>query len=409
VPDGADRPRTVVPPAPFRRLTRHTEDGELAGVCAGLGVRFGQDPVLFRVAFVTSIALGGLGLLLYAIAWGAIPRAQGAPTRPPRRDLPRLAGLVLISAAGLAVLNSAGLWWGPAAWPVLLAGIGLAILYGPGGAFRDGGRIGSLRTWWSDAPGTAGRAVLGALLVLAGGVAFLQLTGRLVQTGRAIGGLAVLVLALALVFGPWLARLVRTLGAERAARIRSQERAEVGAHLHDSVLQTLALIQRRADSPREVATLARKQERELRAWLAGDGDRPLDATLVTALEDTAAEVEETFDVTVDVVAVGDRPLGDCEAALLAAAREAMVNAARFAGEAGPISVYVEATDTGLEVFVRDRGPGFDPAAVPADRRGVRESILGRMERHGGWATIEPAPGGGTEVALRLTGAGGSPA
>ena len=202
---------------------------------------------------------------------------------------------------------------------------------------------------------------------------------------------------------------MRTLGAERAARIRSQERAEVAAHLHDSVLQTLTLIQRRADDPREVATLARRQERELRAWLSGDGDRDADATLVGALQDTAAEVEDTFDATVEVVAVGDRPLDEPATALLAAAREAMVNAARFAAQGGPISVYAEVKDAVTEVFVRDRGPGFDLAAVPGDRRGVRESIIGRMGRNGGSARIAAAPGGGTEVVLRLGGEGGSAA
>lgn len=389
------------PAAGRPRLARRTERGEISGVCAGLGERFGLDPVLFRIAFVTAVALGGAGIAAYAVAWAVIPRAYGSPERPPRRDWLRIAGLLLIASAGLGVLQAVGLWWGTVAWPLLLAGTGLAVLYGPGGAFRDRATL-PLRTWWSDTPGViVGRAVLGAVLVLAAGIAYLQITGNLVQTGQAVAGLAVVLLALGLVFGPWLVRLVRTLGAERAARIRSQERAEVAAHLHDSVLQTLALIQRRSEDPKQVATLARRQERELRGWLAGDGSRPLDTTLVGALEDAAADVETTLAVAVEVVGVGDRPLDERGAALVGAAREAMTNAARFAGANGPVSVFAEVTANAVEVFVRDRGPGFDPDAIPADRRGVRESILGRMERHGGTAAIHSTPGSGTEVVLRL--------
>lgn len=389
------------PAAGRTRLARRTERGEIAGVCSGLGERFGLDPVIFRIAFVSAVALGGAGIAAYAVAWAVIPRAYGSPARPPRRDWVRIAGLLLIATAGLGVLQAVGLWWGTVAWPLLLAGTGLAVLYGPGGAFRDRATL-PLRTWWSDTPGViVGRAVLGAVLVLAAGIAYLQITGNLVQTGQAVAGLAVVLLALGLVFGPWLVRLVRTLGAERAARIRSQERAEVAAHLHDSVLQTLALIQRRSEDPKQVATLARRQERELRGWLAGDGERPLDTTLVGALEDAAVDVETTFSALVEVVAVGDRPLDERGAALVGAAREAMTNAARFAGSAGAVSVFAEVTANAVEVFVRDRGPGFDPSAIPADRRGVRESILGRMERHGGTAAIHSTPGTGTEVVLRL--------
>ncbi len=174
----------------------------------------------------------------------------------------------------------------------------------------------------------------------------------------------------------------------------------LAAHLHDSVLQTLALMQRQADNPREVAGLARRQERELRAWLNGGRPWGERSTVAEALELAAAEVEEAHGVAVDVVAVGDRRLDDDAEALVAAAREAIVNAAKFAGGA-PVSVYAEAGEDGVEVYVRDRGPGFDPDAVPADRRGVRESIVGRMERHGGSATIHSTAGEGTEVELRM--------
>jgi signal transduction histidine kinase len=205
---------------------------------------------------------------------------------------------------------------------------------------------------------------------------------------------------IALIFAPWIVRLVRSLGAERAERIRSQERAEMAAHLHDSVLQTLALVQRRADDPSEVSALARRQERELRAWLSGRTAARDERKLVTALEEAAGEVERERGVEVDVVAVGDRLLDERGEALVAATREAMLNAAKF-GRGSTVDVYAETSDGRMQVFVRDRGPGFDPAHVPPDRRGVRESIVGRMERNGGRATVSSTPGGGTEVELVL--------
>ena len=207
----------------------------------------------------------------------------------------------------------------------------------------------------------------------------------------------VVVVVLVLILAPWWLRLVRGLTAERAERIRSQERSEVAAHLHDSVLQTLALMQKRAGDPREVANLARRQERELRAWLNGRRAEPGDS-LASSLEAAAAEVEETHRVPIDVVAVGDAPLDERGAALVAAAREALVNAAKF-GDGAPVSLYAEVGEDRTEVFVRDRGPGFELSRVPEDRRGVRESILGRMRRHGGRAAIHSSPGEGTEVEL----------
>jgi len=244
------------------------------------------------------------------------------------------------------------------------------------------------------------RTGLGVALVVAAGLAFLQATGALSAARDAVLAALVAVVVLAVIFAPWVLRLVRSLGAERAERVRSQERAEMAAHLHDSVLQTLAMVQKRADDPREVAALARRQERELRTWLSGRGAAAGERRLETALEAVAGDVEREHGVPVEVVAVGDAGLDERGEALLAAAREAIVNAAKF-GEGSTVSVYAEAGDARLAVFVRDSGPGFDPAAVPADRRGVRESIVGRMERHGGRATIASSPGEGTEVELVL--------
>jgi signal transduction histidine kinase len=337
---------------------------------------------------------------------------------------------LLVLGIMLAVRNS-GLWFSDAlVWPVVLAAGGAALIWRQSQAgAEDEARSSS--AWRSDpeapprpatteppllasvrmaaqevrrvtsASGPAsGRATLGVALVIAAGIAFLWLNNALRPARDVLLAILVVIVAAALILAPWWLRLVRGLAAERTERIRSQERAEMAAHLHDSVLQTLAMVQRRADDPREVAGLARRQERELRAWLNG-GRLPgqqTAATLAAALEATAVEVEETHGVPVDVVAVGDSALDEAGEAVVAAVREALVNAAKFA-DGGPVSVYAELDDERIEVFVRDRGPGFDLHEIPADRRGVRESILGRMERHGGRASVHTAPGGGTEVEL----------
>jgi signal transduction histidine kinase len=246
--------------------------------------------------------------------------------------------------------------------------------------------------------GVVSRTGLGIVLILAAGAVFLSSTGTFGAVRDVLTVALVVAVALGLILAPFVVRLVRSLGDERSARIRSQERAEVAAHLHDSVLQTLALVQKRADDPRAVAALARSQERELRAWLSGrsPGDTK---RLGAALEAAAGEVEHDHGVPVEVVVVGDREVDAGVQALVAAAREAMVNAAKHAG--GEVAVYAEATDGRVEVFVRDRGRGFEPATVPADRRGIAESIVGRMARHGGRARIHSTPGEGTEVELTL--------
>jgi signal transduction histidine kinase len=261
------------------------------------------------------------------------------------------------------------------------AGVAAAVLMARSGlAKSQRGRIG------------AGLMVLGVVLVFSA----LPSLGGLQSFAFAV---IVVLGASVLLFGPWWLGMTRALTAERTARIRAQERAEVAAHLHDSVLQTLALIQRRADDPAEVALLARRQERDLRAWLNADATASAD-TLHGALLRAASDIEADHGVEIEVVCVGDRPLDDDTGALAGAAREAILNAAKFAG-AGRIDVYAEASAERAEVFVRDRGAGFDPAAVPADRRGVSESIVGRMARHGGRAVVRSTPGAGTEVELVL--------
>jgi signal transduction histidine kinase len=217
--------------------------------------------------------------------------------------------------------------------------------------------------------------------------------------------LAALVVATAviLISAPFWRALLRRLGTERVARARADERANVAAHLHDSVLQTLALIQKRSDDPEQVARLARRQERELRDWLADNEPSRPDERLADALRAAAAEIEDAHGTPIEAVVVGDARLDDRSRALVAASREALTNAVKFASAGGPVRLYAEIDSAAARVFVDDRGPGFDPDAIPADRRGVRESIIGRMQRHGGSAEIRSAPGEGTEVELGLGG------
>jgi signal transduction histidine kinase/phage shock protein PspC (stress-responsive transcriptional regulator) len=400
----AARPEASQPPP----LRRDREGAVLGGVCAGLGRRLGIDPIVLRVVFIAATAAGGIGVLLYALAWILVPaegesRAGGLriPRVPGGRDSWSVAGgMGLLVLALLLLFREWGLWIGDGlVWPVVLAAAGGALIWRQSANAADPAPA-------AEAParrggGNAlGRAALGVALVVGAALLFLYFNDALRPARDVLLPVVVVVVAGALILAPWWIRLVRGLADERAERIRSQERAELAAHLHDSVLQTLALMQRRAENPREVAGLARRQERELRAWL--NGGRPLGerGTLAAALELAAAEVEDDHGVAVDVVTVGDCPLDAGAEAIVAAAREALVNAAKFAGPE-PVSVYAEVGDERVEVFVRDRGPGFDPGAVPDDRRGVRESIVGRMRRHGGDAVVHSGAGAGTEIELRL--------
>ena len=241
------------------------------------------------------------------------------------------------------------------------------------------------------------QVVVGVLLVAAG--AGLYLTGNeSSDPRRGLVALAAVLAGLALMGGPWWWRLSRELAAERQERIRAQERDEVAAHIHDSVLQTLALIQRSANQPRTVASLARQQERELRAWLYGDPNPAPEQSVAAALQRASDEIEDLHGVVVETVEVGDCPVDDGLRALVQSSREALANAARHSG-ADSVSVYLEVEPHQVTVFVRDRGVGFDPDGVPADRRGIVESIVGRMNRHGGKAAVRSQPGEGTEVEL----------
>jgi signal transduction histidine kinase len=239
----------------------------------------------------------------------------------------------------------------------------------------------------------------GAVLVVVGITGFLATRGELQQAREGLLSTVAVVVGLAVLSGPWWFRMAADLRDERRERIRVQERAELAAHVHDSVLQTLALI-RKADDLREVSRLARSQERELRTWLYAPAGPDGEGTLSAALEQAAAEVEEDHGLAVEVVVVGDCPTSPRITALVAAAREALVNAAKHAG-VDTVQVYAEVGGERVEVFVKDRGSGFDPAAVPEDRYGLAQSVVGRMERHGGRAVVRTAPGEGTDVRLEV--------
>jgi signal transduction histidine kinase len=298
-----------------------------------------------------------------------------------------IGALLLLEALGVIRISFA------LVFALALAAAGVAVLWRQVDDSQRARWLGGDRPWLRIA-----RTVVGIALVIVGAAIFLAVRGDLAAARDGLGATLIVVAGLAVVTWPVWMRLVRELSDERRARIRSQERAEIAAHLHDSVLHTLTLIQRHVEDPREVAKLARAQERALRSWLYGRAENT--GTFQAAIESTAAEVEETHGAPIDVVVVGDRPLDERLAAELAAAREAMVNAAKY-GQGAPISVYAEVEQDAVTVFVKDRGPGFDQDTVPADRLGIRHSIVGRMQRHGGRAVVKSTSGGGTEVRLTM--------
>jgi signal transduction histidine kinase/phage shock protein PspC (stress-responsive transcriptional regulator) len=377
-----------VPPG----LVRAGDNRIVAGVAGGTGRYFGVDPTAVRLALVVLTFANGVGAVLYLVGWALLPDEDPAAPPPPGRapTTERALGLGLLTLGTVLFFGNAGLAFPPGVvWAVVLSAVGFGLVWSH--TDEEDRTRGLL---WRAAGG-------GVLLVVGLGVLFAS--GGVLSTIGAVG-LVVLAtgLGVALLMGPWILRLWRDLAAERRERIRSEERSEIAAHLHDSVLQTLALIQR-ADAPGRARTLARRQERELRAWLfderAPDGDGDV-ATLNAALERVVTDVEDRYDIEVDLVLVGDCPMDGKVDALVAAVREAAHNAARHA-DVPEVSVYVEVEPQRVTAFVRDRGKGFDLDAVEPGRVGVRESIVGRMARHGGRAEIHTAPGEGTEVVLEV--------
>jgi signal transduction histidine kinase len=392
------------------RLERSRNDRMLAGVAGGIARHLGISPALVRIGFVALSVAAGFGIIVYVLTWVLAPleapTADGSaePRRSRRIGARQVLGIGLVAIGIAVVLWFAGLWFGGEhGWPIVLAAIGFAILWA---RRTDEGR----GRWTLSGLGTPletvvsgevslPRVAIGSALILGSMGLFLAANTSLAAAGNVLLAMIVAIGGAALLAGPWVWSMGRQLVEERSSRVRSEARAEMAAHLHDSVLQTLALIQR-AKAPREMASLARTQERELRAWLYGRAPELAGVRLRDAIDSMAGRIERQHQVSVEAVVVGDAEMDDGLRGLVNACAEAVANASVHSG-ATTISVYVEVEPDRVSAFVRDQGSGFDPAVVPPDRRGIADSIVGRMERRGGDAQVNSRPGGGTEVVLSL--------
>lgn len=410
---------------PLRKLYRSGDGRWLGGVARGLAGHLGLPVIWVRLIFVGLFTADGLGALLYAAFWFFVPLGVGGvdAERPPsavtsetapdgrrrlvarKPDKGQLVALLAMVIVALVFVGNVDLGSSTKAYliPTLLVAAGVALVW------RQADNAQRAR-WMAVGRRrrtlTIARAGAGVLLVGAGVSGIFVLQGSTSHLSSVLQAALAVLVGVALLAGPYLVRMMQDLSEERLMRIRAQERAEVAAHVHDSVLHTLTLIQRNAENASEVRRLARAQERDLRQWLykpEGTGKDEADEpdTLAEAVRRDAAEVEDKHGVPIEVVIVGDCPLDDRLTAQTQAAREAMVNAAKYGGEGGAVQVFAEVEGETVFVSVRDRGPGFDLDSVPDDRMGVRESIIGRMQRNGGTARLRAVPGGGTEVELEM--------
>ncbi|MPZ62817.1 MAG: PspC domain-containing protein [Propionibacteriales bacterium] len=409
---------------PLRRATRSTEDRLLGGVASGLAGHLGLPVLWVRLGFIAAATISGFGALVYAVLWVLLPldrKFEDAPAglaaaerrglRTPQgsrrwQDAGSLVALAAVGLGAVIVVGQTGFGGDLVFWPFVLAAVGLAVLWRQADEAQrarwadTSSRLNPARAIFGGGGLAAGaRLIVGAALLVTALAALIAQSGNVALLDDLLLATVVGVVGIGLIVWPWIYRLTSDLSTERRERIRSQERADMAAHLHDSVLQTLAMIQTQSGDPRRVAKLARAQERDLRRWLYDEVPDAGDS-LATVLRIAAAEVEDTHDLPVEVVTVGDRPLDDDLAAMGRAAREAMLNAAKHSG-ADKVDVFAEIGENAVEVFVRDRGVGFDPAMVPEDRYGVRGSIISRMERHRGEADVRSSPGEGTEIRLKL--------
>jgi signal transduction histidine kinase len=394
-------------------LRRDTSDRLAGGVAAGVAAWKGFNVTTVRIVFVlASLIPSGFFVPLYVVAWLLIPAAGedgsiGSRARSDSRGIALAAGLASALAFLLAVVGVFNVGWITGyAWPQVVTVAGLVLIWRNGSPDEQatlrrlaeplGAATGpGTRTRWS-----AIRLTIAGLLVL-GGAGWLASAHESLALLRPLGGVVLVIAGLVLLLGPWWLRVARDLVLERQARVRAEERADIAARVHDSVLQTLALIQRRADDPQKVVQLARLQERELRSWLfEGRSPDDVDLTLAAGVRQIQQDVEARYGVPVEAVTVGDCELDENLNALLAAAREATVNAAKWSG-ASVISVFAEVEPDSVSLVVRDRGKGFDPSAVPEDRKGLAESVHGRMTRRGGTASVVSGLGEGTKVSLKM--------
>ncbi len=391
------------PPRP--PLVRDRSRGWTPGVCAAVAAHLGVSRRSVRWTFVLLTLAGGAGLAAYVFLWALTPEGDvaadplstpGSGTAPERRQwavVLVVGGLLVVGGAVLLTPVLGGGVIGSVLVPLFTIAIGAIVAWSN---LDDAQRS----RWLGSGEGRYGwmRVALGAGLTVAG-ILVLVTRGESVSAvwDALLAAIAVLVGVL-IVAAPWALRLWGDLRREQVAAARATERADIAAHLHDSVLQTLALIQRQSHDAAAVTRLARAQERELRSWLYATGPQSSQSTLAAAVTEVAHDVEDLQGVAIDLVVTGDRPFEPHGAALVQAMREALLNAVRHGGT--PVTAYVEIGPSGVEAFVRDRGDGFDLESVPADRLGVRQSILGRMERHGGTARVRRRDDG-TEVELRL--------
>jgi signal transduction histidine kinase/phage shock protein PspC (stress-responsive transcriptional regulator) len=398
------------------KMRRRRSGRAVAGVAGGLADHLGIAVLWVRVAFAVLAAFGGAGVMAYGLLWVFVPqtRNESKPTEVSPREKQQARGLLAMGiglAVGVGALSGMLNGWVAGGIAVTLVGAALVWREADEQQRRRWKTSGVVRT----VVGQGGRSALfrvltGAVLVVTGIAVFLARSVALDQMQFALLAVLATLVGVAVLTVPFWLRLVRDLGEERTERIRTEERAEIAAHLHDSVLQTLALIQKQNDAPREVLRLARGQERQLRGWLYGPsgygGGQAADSGaaepkgLSEAIARACGEVEDTFAIKVLHVVVGDCPLDERLTGMVYAAREATVNAAKHAG-VGEVSVYAEVDQDSVEIFVRDRGKGFDPSMVPEDRHGLADSIRGRMERGGGELRLRTGPGEGTEVHLRM--------
>jgi signal transduction histidine kinase len=417
-------PATAGQPVPpqVRRATRDTRHPIIGGVASGLARHLGVPVLWVRAGFLVAAVLGGSGIMFYAGLWLVLPgdalydhNAPGLESasrqgrRPGRiRRLADSGPAIALVALGLGMVLTAEAIFGNGIviWALVLAVLGFGLLWRQADEAQ--------RSRWLDQSeklnpikavfGGGGwaaylRVGAGFVLVVSAVALFAVRHGRVSDVYDVLISAALGVVGLGITLGPWIWRLTNDLAAERAERVRTQERADLAAHLHDSVLQTLALIQKNAADAPTVARLARSQERDLRSWLF-DSTPAGDRTLAGALREVVREIEDTYGVDVELVTVGDVDLSESMTPVVAATREAATNAAKHAGTPA-VDIYAEVSPDRVEVFVRDRGRGFDPHSVPPDRQGVRNSILDRMTRHGGTAEIRSTPETGTEVRLKL--------
>lgn len=399
---------------PHRPLRRGVDNALVAGVCGGIAIRLGVSERAVRVVTCVVTLFWGVGLLAYFALWLTVPRAGedrsiAARLLGGRNRLLRVAVAIAVGVVVLLVLHPfSQALLGPLSWAFLVAVLGLVVVWR--GAtpeerqrLEDIGRNTPLlrsREGWTKTSAFV-RTLVGLVLVLLG-VRLFAMVSRPVDGGApaAIFGAAVVVAGVVIVLAPWWLSLVRDLSDERRSRVRVEERAKLAAHLHDSVLQTLTLIERSADDPAQVTRLARTQERELRQWLFGPETPSAVATLASALDAVVAEIEGDYGIRLELVVVGDAPMDEALTDLVAAGREAAINAARWSG-ADRVALYAEVEGDRVSLFVRDRGRGFDPEAVPADRHGLAVSVRERVAARAGAATVRSTPGEGTEVALEV--------